>query len=113
MNMNTEPTGDTELIKSHNIYAAIFTKLMWVISYIIKFVTLEPGIYWICTASVASQTSADDKTTDEENKQMAAIMNRFLTLSPDLYPAGILKAYRPKFYSLLLVLTIKFSTSSL
>ena len=51
--------------------------------------------------------------TDEENKQMAAIMNRFLTLSPDLYPAGILKAYRPKFYSLLLVLTIKFSNSSL
>ena len=57
----------------------------------IKFVTLEPEIYSICTSSVASQTSTDDKTTDKENKQMAAIMNRFLTLSPDLYPAGILK----------------------
>jgi hypothetical protein len=49
---------------------------------------------------VASQTS-----TDKDNKQMAAIMNRFLTLSPDLYPAGILKTYRAKFYSLLLVLS--------
>ena len=62
----------------------------------IKFVTLEPEIYSICTSSVASQTSTDDKTTDKENKQMAAIMNRFLTLSPDLYPAGILKTLQAK-----------------